>query len=65
MNENMSRSGTAPLARIQSPARICQPVSPSRSIVLAPFIQRYAQTIGITNATSVIDGMTAKILWRF
>ena len=61
VKENMSVRGTAWLARIQSPMRICQPVSPSLSSARTPPMLLNRNTSGIRKATSVSDGIRWKI----
>jgi hypothetical protein len=56
VKEKISLLGTRPCARIHSPVRRCQPVSPSPNSVCAPFIPQNRNTRGITNAASVMDG---------
>ena len=56
-NEKMSLRGTRPCARIHSPMRICQPVSPSPSRVRMPSSLAKINTSGVRNARSVSDGI--------
>src|ERR1017187_570327 len=60
VKEKISRSGTRPCARIHSPVRRCQPVSPSPNRVCAPFMPQNRKTSGITKAASVMEGSHRK-----
>src|SRR5690349_6396282 len=61
VKENISVRGTARCARIQSPMRMCQPVSPSLSRERTPAMLLNRNTSGIRKATSVSDGIRWKI----
>src|SRR5580658_8137277 len=54
--EKMSCAGTAWLAAIHSPVRICQPVSQSPSRFCIPSIRPKRNAIGMRNAKSSMEG---------
>src|SRR5581483_11071700 len=56
VNEKKSTVGILPCCKIQSPVRICQPVSPSDSNWLAPRNMPNSRKSGKINAKSVSDG---------
>src|SRR5438477_65601 len=62
-NEKISRVGMRPCARIHSPVRMCQPVSPSLSSDFSPCIRPNRNTIGVRKAKSARDGNSLTKNW--
>src|ERR1019366_2396831 len=56
VKEKTSRNGTHPWAMIHSPVRMCQPVSQSPSIVVAPSMCPNKYRMGMRNTKSASDG---------